>query len=145
MIIGFGVDALVRGKITGLIFKPASWLAATAVGGLSIVLSVTVWISTGLLPLELLWGLVLFTASLGFLFLIKYAHIRTRVIIIGVTLILGVDLGVAANSQLRWVKSGVEDTTELRIAIIINDLQPQDRVYSPSYQISQLTSRADGH
>jgi len=140
MILGFGVDALVRGKITGIIFKPASWLAATAVGSLAIGLALTVWISSGLLPVELLWGLVLFTASLGFLGLIRYAHIRSRVIIIGITLILGVDLGVAGNSQLRWVKLDVEDTKQLRIVILMNNLLSPERIYSPSYQISQLTS-----
>jgi hypothetical protein len=140
MILGFSIDALVRGECTEIIFKPASWLAAMAFGGLAILLSVVVWIITGSLPVEMLWGLILFTISLGFLFLIKYIPIRGGAIIVGLTLIIGIDLGVAGNSQLRWVTEAPAEQNDLRIANMITNLQLQGRGYNPSYQVSQLTS-----
>jgi hypothetical protein len=140
MILGFSIDALIRGDCTGIIFKSASWLAVMAVGGLAILLAIVLRFITGSLPVEMLWGLILFTISLGILFLIRYIPIQGDVIIIGLTLIIGIDLGVAGNSQLRWVAEVPAEQIELRIANSITKFQLQGRGYSPSYQVSQLTS-----
>ncbi len=140
VVLGIGLDLILEETDENGVLKPASWLAAAAVGSLTTLLAVAVWFGTGTLSLEIAWGATFSILSLAFMFLDRYLPLPRRLELAVLTILITLDLGVVGYSQLRWVESNQVDRDGMRIANIVAELEPETRVYSPSYQISQLAA-----
>lgn len=138
ILLGIGVDAMLRKEEAGIRFGPASWLAGAGIAGLSGFLATAVWLGSGRLPMEMIWGGSFFLLGMGFLFLLRYGWPGVRWAMAGFVILICLDLGVAGNSQLRWVKAEVVEQEGLRIANLLSQQEAVGRIYSPSYQVPQL-------